>query len=438
MIKHKRKNINSLSSLYCKCIRFVNALKKAVRDLKTSLILITCSLIGIMALYSHRLNSGIEAYYSKITVYDIEHSILTFTIMIGLFILLYLLGAPIESWSVSRQLYRTGITNSVGEAPYLLNKTRSKDKKYFIYEFLALGNTVTNCEDKRSEMETALNANILAIKQGKNRKTILVYAIPYKNMLDSIIPWHDNLLSTYDFELSIGEAFIGRIIVDLNKIPHMLIGGSTGSGKSYLLKSLLWQCIKKDAEVYIADFKGGVDFATGWHKKATIITDIDALIETLSFIVNELERRKVVFYEKQVKNIVEYNNSHLDNTMARIIFACDEVAELLDKTGLDKESKEKISIVENKLSTIARLERAFGINLILSTQRPDANILSGQIKNNIGTKLCGRADEVLSRIILDDTIAAKNIPDDAQGLFITNNGTLIKSYYFEDSVMDFE
>lgn len=66
----------------------------------------------------------------------------------------------------------------------------------------------------------------------------------------------------------------------------------------------------------------------------------------------------------------------------------DEVAEILDKTGLTKEEKEQVTRIENRLSTIARQGRAFGIHLFLSTQRPDANILSGQIKNNIGYRIC--------------------------------------------------
>ena len=87
--------------------------------------------------------------------------------------------------------------------------------------------------------------------------------------------------------------------------------------------------------------------------------------------------------------------------MIRIIFACDEVAELLDKTGRSKDDKAEVAAIENLLSTIARQGRAFGIHLILATQRPDSNILAGQIKNNLDYRVCGRADLVLSQIILD-------------------------------------
>ena len=119
--------------------------------------------------------------------------------------------------------------------------------------------------------------------------------------------------------------------------------------------------------------------------------------------------------------------------MDRIVFAVDEVAEILDKTGLTKAEKEQVARIENRLSTIARQGRAFGIHLFLSTQRPDANILSGQIRNNIGYRICGRADNVLSMIILDNTDASDKIPNDAQGRFLMGDGTVFQAYWFDDT-----
>ena len=119
----------------------------------------------------------------------------------------------------------------------------------------------------------------------------------------------------------------------------------------------------------------------------------------------------------------------------RVVFACDEVAEVLDKTGLSKDAKELVSQIEGKLSIIARQGRAFGIHLILATQRPDANILAGQIRNNIDFRVCGRADNVLSQIILDNTNAAEQIPKDSQGLFITHDGVIFKGYLFDEKAV---
>ena len=92
-----------------------------------------------------------------------------------------------------------------------------------------------------------------------------------------------------------------------------------------------------------------------------------------------------------------------------------------------------LNIRDLKIGTIARQGRAFGIHLILATQRPDSTILNGQIKNNINYRICGRADNVLSMIILDKTDAADQIPEDAQGRFILQDGTIFQAYWFEDS-----
>lgn len=196
------------------------------------------------------------------------------------------------------------------------------------------------------------------------------------------------------------------------------------------IKFIIMQCIKKNAEIYLADFKGGVDFPKVWHENCDLILDEGQLLITLNSIVDVLAFRKKEFRVNEVSKLSEYNA--LGNDMKRIIFACDEIAEVLDKTGVSKEQKELIMQIESCLSIIARQGRAFGIHLILATQRPDANILSGQIKNNINYRICGRADSVLSSIILDSTEASKVIPNDSQGLFLNQDNILFQSYWFDD------
>lgn len=81
---------------------------------------------------------------------------------------------------------------------------------------------------------------------------------------------------------------------------------------------------------------------------------------------------------------------------------------------------------------MTRLERPFGIHLILATQRPDINVVPGQIKSNLDFRGCGRADSILSQIILDNTSAADQIPKDARGRFITRDGTVFQRFLFDD------
>ena len=134
------------------------------------------------------------------------------------------------------------------------------------------------------------------------------------------------------------------------------------------------------------------------------------------------------------RSIKEYNQLQKKN-LQRIIVACDEIAEILDKTGLSKEVKEQILKIESKFSIIARQGRAFGIHLILATQRPDANILTGQIRNNIDYRVCGRADQILSQIILDNTAAAEKIPKSSQGLFLNHDGILFRGYLLNEKTI---
>ena len=245
------------------------------------------------------------------------------------------------------------------------------------------------------------------------------------------LEWKDSYLSPDSFVPPLGKSYTGPVTVNLAHIPHILLGGSTGSGKSVLLKLLLMQALRKGAEVYIADFKGGVDFPKVWHQKCRMCFTEENLCNILDQLVEELERRKSALKALGCPNIDAYNEI-AERPLQRLIFACDEVAEVLDKTGADSERKKLLSQIESRLSTIARQGRAFGIHLILATQRPDATIIPGQIRNNMDFRVCGRADSVLSQIILDSTSAAEQIPKDARDRFITGDGIVFQGYLFDE------
>ena len=358
---------------------------------------------------------------------------LPISMLAGTIAILILYGTPIGSFKIMSELQRIGLTNSAGETPILTAKAKDeKQSEVIVFEFDGVGIPLAEWENKRQRIEAALNVHIVKLKEGNNKRSILLYAVPAGNQLSSRIEWHDSYLIKDSSTFVLGKSLMGTVSVDLAKIPHILLGGSTGSGKSVLLKLLLMQAVKKNAVVSIADFKGGVDFPPVWHSKCKICFDEDNLSQLLTELVDELQRRKVLFRENECHNLDEYNK-RTRQALQRYIFACDEVAEILDKTGLTKEQKDKVSLIESKLSVSARQGRAFGIHLILATQRPDANILSGQIRNNIDCRVCGRADNVLSQIILDSTAAAEQIPKDAAGRFLLHDGTIFQAYLINEN-----
>lgn len=351
------------------------------------------------------------------------------------FVTIFLIGMPFGASSISNNLHRIGFVNSVGEAPLLLSKSIDKNNsKIITLEFKTFGIPLSEWADNQDRIESALNIHIDEMREGDDCRVVIIRCVDGENRLSDFIEWSENLLSDENFEIVLGEGYSGRVSINIAKIPHMLIGGSTGSGKSVLLKLVLMQCVKKGAKVYIADFKGGVDFPNVWHKKCCLLTDEETLLKVLIDVTTELKRRKQILRNAAFANIDEYNRN-TEKKLQRIIFACDEIAEVLDKTGLTKQQKDEISKIESELSIIARQGRAFGIHLVLATQRPDAAILNGQIRNNIDTRICGRADNVLSQIILDNTDASDKIAKSSQGRFLTNSGKIFQAYWFDENIL---
>jgi len=350
-------------------------------------------------------------------------------------IICFIAGRPPEANHSEVRFIRAGFINSIGEAPYLIKTAHDPvNPKIKIYTFDSNAVPISEWNDKKEYIESGLDITIISISHSRGKRYIEMRFVDAKADLPKYIKWDKSLLSKEDFSLAAG---IGPdslpLTINLNKIPMVLIGGATGSGKSVLLKLLLMQAINKDAEVIISDFKGGVDFPHIWHETCRMCFDEDKLLQILSDLVNELARRKYVLKASGYPNISSHNQATGDH-LKRIIFACDEIAEVLDTRGLSKDQKEKVNQIEGYLSTIARQGRAFGIHLILATQRPDSNIIPGQIKNNCQCKICGSCDQVLSQIVLDCSDAADQIPKDMPGRFMINDSkmTIFQSYVIDE------
>lgn len=333
----------------------------------------------------------------------------------------------------SKAFQMIGLVNKVREEPIYLNQ-KMTDNNFFIIRFNSVGIGIEKWKDKKQEIESALDISISRIKIGNKNTEIIIEGIKGKFDYSMPIYWKNSYLTTRN-SLILGESMGKQISVDLDVYPHILLGGSTGSGKTNLLKLLLMQCIKKDYAVYIADFKGKVDFSYKWDKYCHFVTTIEDVISNLDGICKELLDRQIIFGSKGYKDIDIYNEQE-ENKLQHIVFACDEVAELMDTTGYNKEEKNKIAIVQRKLGMIARLGRAFGIHLLLATQRPSVDVINGAIKNNISARICGRAEKTLSQIILDNIDASDMIDPDIQGMFVNQDGEVFKAYLFNDDCLD--
>ena len=374
-----------------------------------------------------------------ILLWSVSIVIIAFFIIAELLIV-SLIGTPLSAKNVQSCLASVGFTDRSGETPLLLS--RYKEGKAEIFKFYSPTIPLSEYEKRSEIIENALNIQIVTTAVEKDLQHVVLKTVPAKVGLPEIINWDNSLLSEKSSTIILGESQLDKVTIDFNVVPHVLIGGSTGSGKSILLKTILVQCIQKGFDVYIADFKGGIDCNGFWRTKCEVFSnskiDINEarkkLLRRLEFFEKELLARIGMLEESKCIDIDHYNKK-FGCDLQRIIFACDEVSVLLDKTGLDKERKYVVECIERILSLIVHQGRAVGINTILSTQRPDSETIKGQIKSDMGIRICGRADDILSRIIIGTTDADEKVPKDKQGIFLTNTGVLFKAYYLdEDSV----
>lgn len=205
---------------------------------------------------------------------------------------------------------------------------------------------------------------------------------------------------------AIGRDIAGDAVVgELNKMPHLLIAGQTGSGKSVMintiLTSLLYRNSPSDMKLILVDPKQ-VEMAPYEgipHLLAPVITKPKECISALKWAVNEMERRYDLLAEEKLRDIKNYNQKKKDEGMPYIIIVIDELADLMSIAARD---------VESLIVRLAQKARAVGIHLVLATQRPSVDVITGLIKVNIPARIAFTvASQIDSRTILDQTGAEK-------------------------------
>ena len=217
-------------------------------------------------------------------------------------------------------------------------------------------------------------------------------------------------------ELAIGRDAEGTpVVADLAKMPHLLIAGTTGSGKSVMINSiittLLMRALPEDVRLIMVDPKR-VELA-GYnglpHLYVPVVTEPKQAASALQWAVSEMERRLKVFERLNVRKISTYNEKqaagefeHYDNPpqkMPYLVIIIDELSDLMMVAGKD---------VEASIVRIAQLGRAAGIHLIVATQRPSSNVVTGLIKANITNRIAFNVPTGIdSRVIIDQMGAEK-------------------------------
>lgn len=210
--------------------------------------------------------------------------------------------------------------------------------------------------------------------------------------------------------LALGRDVSGApIVADLAKMPHLLIAGATGSGKSVcvnsFIASMLYQCTPDDLRLLMIDPKMVelLPFNGVPHLLTPVVTEMDKVVPSLKWVTKEMERRYRLFAARGSRNIEAYNRAATgkggDLPLPYIVVIIDELADLM-MTAPDE--------VEKILCRLAQLARATGIHLVVATQRPSVDVVTGLIKANFPTRVAfAVTSQIDSRVILDQVGAEK-------------------------------
>lgn len=414
-MQNEKRKLNASNKRRYVCRIIANGVKETCSNWKKALL--TLFIIAVVALAGHMwVTSTLPEVRPLVRVccYAVIYPV-------ALIILLLINGYSRGSIGYYADLVRIGFVNSAGEPPVLLSAHSNQDGVTAL-TFYSKGLLVSDWMDRLDEIQSTLNISIGRIRQGRDYRTIVVSAAEANTAFGKTIPWDDAYIERNNEAIFIlGENAVGeQITINIDAIPMWLIGGSTGSGKTKLAILFALQAIMRGTVVYVIDFKA-VDFYELQRRDAHILDKPSEILDILEEIEVRIQQRKQAFQAVEASNYTEYMNKTDDLYCKRIMVIVDEMAMLTDY-GTSKEAKQFSSQVVDKLAGIARIGRAFGVHLVICTQRPDANAVPGAIKSNLDGRICGKADTTLSTIIVGDGRANEKIPKDSHGRFLMANG----------------
>ncbi len=270
-----------------------------------------------------------------------------------------------------------------------------------------------------NNLAMALSAQSIRIEAPIPGKSMVGIEVPNRNRgtvcLREVLESSEYQSKSSTLMVPLGKSVSGDVEMgDLEKMPHLLIAGTTGSGKSVcinaILTALLYQNTPEQLQLILVDPKrveltlyNGIP-----HLKSDVIVDNKKVLGALKWAVGEMERRYRILQENESRNIEAYNQRVLQRRsrgsldlayMPFIVIVIDELADLMGTHGKE---------VEGAIARLAQMSRAVGIHLVIATQRPDVHVLTGLIKNNISSRIAFKVPtQIDSRTILDKGGAEK-------------------------------
>jgi len=289
-------------------------------------------------------------------------------------------------WRMRRAMVHLGLVRRIAgrrdEKPRLVRNEPDGDAMHLAWRMPAGANT--KFDGAKRELELTLDCAIRSWHADGRLHTLIGRApIPDMHLLSEA---PRAIVGALPVHLGMGR--FGPINIDLAEAPHMLVGGTSGAGKTAEIESILLQlCRAKspaELELVLVDLKGGVDmalFVPVPHRRAPVAGNHEGAAERLTDLVAEMEARQAKILGRAT-TVGEWNRIHPEDRIAYVVCVIDEFADLLPKDAATKRERDAREAAWAAVSTLTRMGRASGIHLIIATQRPDADVLQGQVKAN--------------------------------------------------------
>ena len=306
----------------------------------------------------------------------------------------------------------------VFKLPYEVTGIQETDN-YILYRLKALDSsaTLTRLRTRLDDIKGYIDKDVSIVQEHgvclrieKEQKQTFLYS-NYNGYLTSD--------PTMELPYMVGLTGNRCIVDDLTKAPHLLVAGTTGSGKSNFLHTLIVSLLSGDNApcLHLIDCKQ-VEFST-YENHANVVTDLDGTIRTLNNVLYWMDDRYRRMKEAGVNNFKDFKQMYPDENYHVVIV--DELADLIST----KEAKKGIV---PKLLRIAQIGRAGGFHLVIATQRPDHTVINGTLKGNIPTRICfNTASRMDSQIILDRA-GAEHLTGNGDGLFLKNGSRNVERF----------
>ena len=275
----------------------------------------------------------------------------------------------------------------------------------------------------KDHLESNLNVNITKMENPKNNKEFVdvIYttdAMPELWVLD-------NLIAYKDFSFPIGLSHRGEIRANLKDIPHFLVAGESGAGKSTFIRMMLTVLLanNEDVEIYYLDFKSGMENQVfEGFSNMHCVDNVDDASEKMNSIKTILEGRMKSFQLAKSRSLEMYNKSSFrkGSKEKRIVVVVDEISELMPT--FKGKANSQMSEVNSALSKISRMGRAVGINLVIGVQKPDAKNLDPTIKANLSGVLCFAVSHFTQSMIVLGNGRGADLNKDYKGRGIWKHG----------------